>query len=181
MLAPVHALHMAFDAPWLFGTRHGLPLLFLIVPALALMDAHGGRLARATSVGLLAASVLSGWVATKTLSDTGTKNGLGENGLALVEWLDSQTPPVSAITTRPWELGAFSRSGYHWIICQHDPELTLRLLEHAGADYVLVYPVERKCNFVRGLRPRPLRLVASFGRGGGEIRVLERHEPDDDD
>lgn len=183
MLLPVHLLHMAFDTPWLFGTRHGLPLVFMLVPALALLDAYGSRVVRATSAALLVASFVSGAAATKKMSDYGTKNGLGENGLALVEWLDDHRTPVSAVTTRPWSLGAFSRSGYHWILCQTDPKITLDLLEHAGADYVLVYPNERGCNFISDLRHGPVKLVARFGKGGAQIRVhaLRATEPEGKD
>ena len=74
------------------------------------------------------------------------------------------------ITTRPWELGTWSRSGYHWILCSTDPRQTLRLLDFAGADYVVVYAWERNCNFVRGLVPDYLRIEKVFG--GDQIFLL---------
>ena len=62
-------------------------------------------------------------------------------------------------------LSVFSRSGYHWILCQHAPEQTLSLLRDAGAAYVVVFAKDPKCNFLRGLRPRELGVVRTFGKG----------------
>ncbi|MCH2172511.1 hypothetical protein MK489_17175 [Myxococcota bacterium] len=174
MLLPVHLLHMAFDIPWLFGTRHGLPLLLLILPALAYLDARTGRFWRVVGVGGFVVAILGNLSGTVALSGAQFKKDLGPNREALVEWLDGQDPKPSVITTRPWQLGAFSRSGFHWILCQHSHETSEILMEDAGADYIVVFPSERKCDFVHGFQRGTLRVVKSFGEGGAEIRVMAR-------
>ena len=165
MLIPVHMTHMAFSLEWIFGFRHGLPLLLLILPALAMLDSARNRVWPILG-GLLIAFTLAGnTLKLDKLLDRNFDRGIGGVNRQLVAWLDSQRPRPSVITTIPWELGVFSRSGYHWTICDNTPEDTLNQLEHAGADYVLVYWNERKCSFIRGLPGRELFEVRKFGNG----------------
>ena len=176
MLLPVHAAHMTFVFEWLFGFRHGLPLILLIVPALAYLDAHARRIGSIVVGVLLLTTLIWNVQAMQNLFDRRLHHGLSAGEKQLVTWLDGQSPRPSVVTTQPWMYGAFSRSGYHWTLCGQSPEQTLKLLRHAGADYVLVRnEKERRCNFVRGLRPKYLRDVRVFGGG---IYVLELRDPD---
>ena len=170
MLLPVHMSHMAFSKEWLFGFRHGLPLLFLILPSLAYLDAYGARLVRVVATTLLVASLVMNALDMRTLFAETFRTGIRPHELEFVNWIDRQLPTRSAITTRPWELGIFSRSGYHWILCGSDPRQTMRLIQFAGADYVVVLEQDRRCPFVTGLHPGRLEIVASFG--GGRLLVL---------
>ena len=179
MLAPVHTLHMAIWSPWLFGFRHGIPLLFLILPALVYLDTRAGRAWRVVAALMVVGSIAASAVGVKQLLDRPFNNGPGEFGWEIIQWLDVQDPRPSVVTTHSWDLAPFSLSGYHWTQCMQPPEDTLTLLTKARADYVAVYPVERKCNFVRGLRPHSLRLVKEFGKGGAAIRLLALRDPDD--
>ena len=164
-LAPVHLHHSTFALPWLFGYRHGLPLLLLILPALAYLDSHTHLAWRLAATALLALTLVGNTLGMQTLLNKNYRSGLRGFEPDLILWLDKQSPRPSVVTTRSMALSVFSRSGYHWILCQHAPEQTLSLLRDAGADYVVVFAKDRKCNFVRGLRPRELGVVRTFGKG----------------
>ncbi|MBW2269531.1 MAG: hypothetical protein JRH16_13230 [Deltaproteobacteria bacterium] len=174
MLLPVHAAHMTFGYEWLFGFRHGLPLILLIVPALAYLDAHSGRVGRLVAAGLVGLTLLSNAQGMRALFDRELKHGLTEGEQHLIAWLDRQRPLRAVVTTEPWKYGAFSRSGYHWTLCRHPPEQTLRLLRNAGADYVVIRHKERNCNFIRDLQPDTLRRVAAFRNGVYVLGLSER-------
>jgi hypothetical protein len=176
MLLPVHHSHSTFAEEWLFGYRHGLPLLFLVLPSLAYLDAHASRIWRLAAAGLLAATLVMNAVGMKTLLGKHYTTGLDRTELELVTWLDSRSPRPAVVTTKSFPLAAFSRSGYHWILCNHPPTQTLRLLREAGADYLVVYPRDRGCNFIRGLFPRNLRIVKSFGETALYVMAL-RDQP----
>lgn len=173
MLLPVHMSHMAFSKEWLFGFRHGLPLLFLILPALAYLDAHAARALQIATAAVLALSLAMNAVDMKKLFETKFRTGLLPHEAQLVQWFDTQVPLPKVVTTRPWELGTYSRSGYHWILCNSDPAQTLRLLRDAGADYVVLFEADRGCPFAAGLFPQHLRIVRVFG--DRKLWVLEPH------
>lgn len=174
MLGPVHLHHASFAQEWLFGYRHGLPLLLLILPAVAYVDRYAGAIARATMLVLIAATLALNALAMQTLLNKYYAKGLTPVEQELVDWLDAQSPRPSVVTTRSFALSALSRSGYHWILCESDPLQTYQLLQHAGADYVLVYPNEHRCGFVYPLRDR---LQIARVIGDGAIVVLELAEP----
>lgn len=184
MLLPVHAAHMTFVYDWLFGFRHGLPLVVLVVLALAYLDAQPGRWWRAVAV-LAAASVLVTNVANmQWLFERKMRHGLSDGEQQLVDWLATQRSQPTLVTTQPWMFGAFSRAGYHWILCRHKPEQTLALLRHAGADYVVLRRRDDECRFVEGLVGKELVEVLEFKNhvqlfalrerlGPGVLRMIE--------
>jgi len=172
MLIPVHLFHFSHANPWLFGFRHGLPLLLLILPALAYLDTHAGRLWRLGATAVLVASLFMSVTAILTLTQRGFRTGISPVEQELVQWLDRQLLRPSVVTTFPWHVGAFSRSGYHWTHCNERPATTMALLLDARADYVLVFNKDRHCNFVRGLEPRFLKQVKTFGQAHKQVRVL---------
>ena len=181
MLAPVHAAHMTFVYSWLFGFRHGLPLILLIVPALAYLDsqvrwgAQGRRVGSALATAVVLATLVWNVQAMQTLFERDLKFSLTDGERQMVKWLEHQKPRPSVVTTQPWMFGAFSRAGYHWTLCRHKPEHTLKLLRHAKADYVLVRRHERDCKFVHGLRPKYLETVLVFGKGTYILKLREEH------
>ncbi len=172
LLAPVHDGHFHYFKEWLFGFRHGLPLILLILPALVLLTKMSHRWLGWIAWGLVVASLATGLARTSGLLTLKFPSGLLGPEPQLVAWLDGQTPRPSVVTTNSQTLSALSRSGYHWITCQNDSESTLGLLEFAGANYVLLYPGEEKCSFLQGLEDR-LELIKVFGDDGFQIGVLK--------
>ena len=170
MLVPVHLHHASFAQEWLFGYRHGLPLLLLILPAVAYLDRHAGSIFRVALLSMLVVTIPLNGLALNKLLHKSYAAGLTPVESELVEWLDAQSPRPAVVTTNSFALSAFSRSGFHWILCESDPLQTLRLLQLSGADYVIVYADERRCGYVFALRDR-VRVARAFGQG--QILVLE--------
>jgi hypothetical protein len=175
MLGPVHMSHMAFSKSWLFGFRHGLPLLFLILPALAYLDAHASRAWQLLTAAILALSLVMNVADMRELFDTKFRTGMRPVEAQLVKWLDAQRPLPAVVTTRPWELATYSRAGYHWILCKSDPMQTLRLLNQAGADFVVVFDRDRTCPFAMGLYPERLKVIRVFGNDEAYLLAPRAH------
>lgn len=170
-LAPVHFSHFTFFKEWLFGFRHGLPLILLLLVALVYLLRAGGRKMRWAALALVGISIVTCGVESFGLLNERFRSGMLGPEPELVEWLDSQSPRPAVITTIPQPLSVFSRAGFHWMDCGEAPEQTLSLLEHAGADYVLIYPGEERCRSFAGLLDR-LEVVRVFTRGRIEVAVL---------
>jgi hypothetical protein len=174
MLIPVHLHHATFANEWLFGYRHGIPLLLLILPAVAYLDRFSGLVGRIVLTLLLASAlVLNGMAMTKLLNKNYSK-GLPPVEHQLVRWLDAQSPRPTSISTKAFRLSAFSQTGFHWIRCERPHTETLALLQHANADYVIVRRAERKCPFILRLGQQ-LEVAKAFGKG--ELLVLELADP----
>jgi hypothetical protein len=176
MLAPVHNSHFWFFKEWLFGFRHGLPFILLVSTALAFLAANSTRAFRYLSLLLIGTSLFLGAARVGTILGRDYLSGLLGPEPQLVQWLDSQTPRPSVVTTNAQPLAVFSRSGFHWMDCREDSEKTLQLLRYANADYVLRYPGEERCPFLSGTETQ-LRLVREFSHQGWSVAVLAPREP----
>ena len=175
MVAPLHLNHSTFLWPWRFHHRHGLPLLFVLLVALCYLLSYGGKLARRAALGLVVASVAWGCYATIDKTNDRFASGLIGPEPELVQWLDSQTPKPTVLTTNPQALSVFSRAGFHWMECGESGDKTRRMMELLPIDYVLVYAGEERCPFSEGVGD--LNLVRSFGEGRLLIEVYGRADP----
>lgn len=176
MLAPVHNAHFWYFKEWLFGFRHGLPLVLVLAAALAYLAAHGRPAVRWLALALVAGSLFDGARDLGVLQHRRFASGLLPPEPELVEWLAAHERSPAVITTNAQTLAAFSRAGYHWMVCREPATQTLALLEHAGADYVLQYPGEERCPFLRGLDDR-LRTVETFEFQGARLVVKALRAP----
>lgn len=175
MLAPVHNTQSTFFREWLFGFRHGLPLILPLLAALALLLAARAAAVRVTAVALVASSVLMGAFGVADLLVGSFPSGLLGPEPRLVEWLDAQKPRPAVVTTNAQALSVFSRAGFHWTECNESAEKTMALIEHAGADYVLVYPGQERCPFLAGLETE-LGVAERFSDHRFEVVVLAPRE-----
>jgi 4-amino-4-deoxy-L-arabinose transferase-like glycosyltransferase len=173
MLIPVHMLHGVFFKEWFFGHRHGLPLLFAVLPCLAWLDAQG-RASRAVGATLLAASVaFMGWRLAADLPRVFW--GYPQSEFELGAWLDAHEDHPVVITTRPQRLSNRSRRAYfHWMACREPEDQMLAMLRKGLADYVLVFEHQSGCRFARyEVRTQRLQKVRSFGTGEEAIHVFK--------
>lgn len=176
VLAPVHAEHARFFKEWLFGFRHGLPFVLILAWSISLVFENGGRIARIVGLLLLGWTVVSGAQGTGHLLGRRYLVGLAAQEHEALAWIARQGPDISFVTTRAQTLGPYSERGIHWMECRESPEQTLALLRYAGADFVLVYPEDRRCRFVR-VPAGSLEVAARFGTGGGVLTLLRLAPP----
>ena len=174
MLLPVHMMHGSFFKEWLFAHRHGLPLLLLMLPGLAWLDATGrgprlvGALLVTTSVVWLSAGLGNAL--------TRRHNDFNPNELKVAAWLDRQVGHPVVITTRPQRMSHLSRNAYfHWMVCKDTTDQTLTLLRMGLADYVMLYEDEgRRCTFASITeRTYYMKLVHQSGKGYWRIRIFK--------
>jgi hypothetical protein len=175
LLVPVHAHHATFYKEWLFGHRHGLPYVLLVLLGLAYLDGAPSRVMRGAAVALLAATLATG--ASKIEHEFEKRHYQGtvtKPEAEFLAWLDGHYPTAELITTRPQHVSAHSRSYFHWIRCSESFEQTLALLKHTGATYVAMRGKEKRCNFLdRTRRTRELKKVIWFGKEAKKITVFE--------
>jgi hypothetical protein len=155
---------------WVFGTRHSLPFLFVIIPAVVITIVNGPRAIRIVALLLVAASVAQGAAAVfrYPLSDG---EGLTPAESALVRWLGERHPRAAVLTTNAQALSVYSNNGFHWTECAVDPAKTRLMLRRLPIDYVIVYDHERSCPFVRGLSD-VLQVEATFGERGRRVYLM---------
>jgi len=155
---------------WVFGSRHSLLFLFVIIPAVVITIVNGPRTIRIVALLLVAASLAQGAAAVLRypLSDGA---GLTPAESALVRWLDEHHPRAAVLTTNAQALSVYSSNGFHWTECAVDPAKTRLMLRRLPIDYVIVYDHERSCPFVRGLND-VLQVEATFGERGRRIYLM---------
>jgi hypothetical protein len=156
-LIPVHLHHATHIWPWWFHWRHGLPMIFAIVVALAWLNA------RAPRVGRLPALVIIAWtLATAPLGLAGVAQefrtrarGPHPDEVALLQWVAKQPQPPLLVATKPQVLAAFARGGhYHWIACSDPPSQLEVMFRSLHVDGVVVYPGEERCAWAAALAAR---------------------------
>jgi len=170
-LGPLHLTRFRFFKEWLFGWRHGLPFILLVVLALALLSVRAKRWGFWVVVALVLGSLVTGVRNVDRLLSRRFASGLLGGEKELVEWLDSQSPKPTVVTTNAQPLSVFSRANFHWMECREPSSQTRALLEHAGADYVLMYSYEGHCDFLKNL-DKELAIYRVF-RGRTSVAVLK--------
>jgi len=169
-IALVHGHHTKTPLEWWFHWRHGLPMVFLMVAALGYLVGRSGAL-RALALGLALLSLVRLVPALVAQVEYDYAPFLPAEH-RLVAFLDRrETPPVS-VTTHAQQLAALSRHRFHLIDCADPPEQTRRYFRYLDLDYLIAYPEDRRCAFLRDLLDE-FDLVYTAGRGAGHIVVLE--------
>jgi hypothetical protein len=154
--------------PWYFGWRHGLTFIFLLLVAVpyAAMATMNVRIATIgtliVAIALCAAHTIA-FIRSPVVSWTD-----GER--QLLQWLNARERPPVVLATRAQTLGMATDARLHMTRCGAPSEVTRAYLDRVGVEYVVVYENEIRCPFI--VMPRPLRLIATFGKPGGRIFVL---------
>ena len=140
----------AFGLRHLFGWRHGLTHLFLIIPAIPFFFNRGrawaliATIAMVISIGLGARAVYAFVRYSPTLMLRPSEN-------AALSWLDAQKRVPKVLTTNAQILGSLSDAHLHWTDCNSPGASTRGMVEKLRIDYVWVYERERRCAFVDGV------------------------------
>ncbi|HEY8849147.1 MAG TPA: hypothetical protein VIO12_07635 [Thermoanaerobaculia bacterium] len=139
-----------FVPRWLFGSRHSLAFVFMLIPALVIAVVNAPRLVRIAALLLAAGSIVHGGMA--VLRDPiPDGRGLSAAENQMVGWLAARQPQATILTTNAQVLSVYAPNNFHWTGCAIDPAKTRLMLRRLPIDYVVVYDYERSCPFVRGL------------------------------
>jgi len=155
--------------PWLFGWRHGLPFIILIMLAVPWLAARSGRFASALAIVLLISVVSSGSSVLAFVRSPDVTLSRGET--QLVAWLNAQPRRVSVITTNAQILGSMSDAHFYWTNCTATGDTIRAMLQQLPIDVIVMYEREARCPFV--MQTGPLRLVRAFGDPGQRVFVLQ--------
>ena len=146
---------------WLFGSRHSLAFVFMLIPALVVAAVSAPRMVRLVVLLLVAGSIVQGAMA--VLRDPIPEgSGLSAAENQMVRWLAERQPQATILTTNAQALSVYAPNNFHWTGCAVDPAKTRLMLQRLPIDHVVVYDYERSCPFVRGLDDL-LETEATFG------------------
>lgn len=168
--------HAQFWLPWLFGWRHGLPLIFLLVPCIGYLIFTTPRLVMLAVVLTVLISAAFGMIAVRSFTEQLPPGGPALSEVQALRWIEEQTPSTPVIlTTRPQELSTYSRAHFHWTECGEPGEKTRQLLEMLPIDYVLMYGPQGRCPaFSKRDIGDIVRVARVFGSEEFPLLVLER-------
>jgi len=162
MLLPVHHAHSKVMWPWLFAHRHGLPLIFLLVPAAACVFSQRLVVLRLAAVFLV---LWTGFAGTQQILAAGNvRDGIKPPDHDFAQWIDDRAEPPIILTTKPTNMAYLSRGRFHWTACNEPAETTRKLIADAGVEYVAVFRQQRKCEYFVGMQEGELHRIASFGK-----------------
>lgn len=162
-----------FFREWLFGWRHGLPLIFLIALALIELMGFGHRFVRIGALVVAVMSILWGGAAVMKTVLAGPPSGLRPAERALMQWLNRQPPSTVVLTTNAQSLSVYSRANFRWAACDTPVATTRALLKDVRTDYIALYEHERQCRFAVGIDD-VVQPVAMFGQKPRRILLLKR-------
>ncbi len=156
-------VHQRFFLEWLFGYRHGLPFILLLVCAVIELLFHGGRSVRIGALAICATSVIIGAIGIGRTVTASPHPWPRAADAELATWLAGHDPNAIVLSTNAQILSAVSRANFRWAACDDDPN-TIRLMLHlVKTDYVAAYDGEQQCSFLRGLVGPELQVVGTFG------------------
>ncbi|MGZ8778369.1 MAG: hypothetical protein ACXW31_00485 [Thermoanaerobaculia bacterium] len=166
-------LPQRYFRPWLFGWRHGLPFIFLIVLSLVELIGYGHRYVRTGAIVLAFVSILTGGVNVARTVMAGPPPGPTRAERELLDWLDRQPPSVVVLTTNAQSLSVYTHANFRWAACDDSPAVVESILRKVRTDYVAAYESESACTFGSGLAHLVQR-EAVFGVEPNRILLLRR-------
>lgn len=154
---PVHLHHATYIWPWWFQWRHGLPMIFAIVLALAWSNARAPVAVRIPALLLVASTIATAPLALGSVAQElrASRRGPSPDEVALLRWVTRQPQPPVLVATMPQVLAAYARGAkYHWIACSDPPSQLDVMFDALHADGVVVAPGEERCAFAAALVAR---------------------------
>ncbi len=161
-----------FFLEWLFGWRHGLPLIFLLIVAVPFLLSIASGPFRVIVLAVLGVSIAtSAWAVGAYVRSSAPS--LSPQERALIQWMNSRPPGTAFITSNAQVLGVYSDQHFHWTDCSVAPSTTLLMLDRLPIDHVIVYERQMECPFIEPIAAQ-FRPVAVFGPPGARIFVVSR-------
>jgi 4-amino-4-deoxy-L-arabinose transferase-like glycosyltransferase len=172
LLAPVHYAHTAHFGDWLFGTRHGLSLIFLLLPALTILLARPEKYLRWMAIALVVISAAFGMQGILRLGTSGWPRPGGPGFEGLAAWLDQRPPTPAVLSTNAQYLATVSKANFYWMGCYEPASETVLAARLQPIDFVAVLPQDGDCPCFAGLPPE-FRPVREFGTGKNRVVLLQ--------
>lgn len=172
-VASLNLYHHAsdFHVPWVFGHRHGLPMIFGVAAGAAFL--FGAAKWTRVLTYIAAAATLTGLLSIVDLVTRPRVFSPTPEEAKLFDWLEQQKPVPTVLTTQSQHVSVYTHAAIHWTECRTPAAMTRNMLELLPIDYVILYPADERCEFVRGLDDvLATRLV--IGDDENRIRVLAR-------
>lgn len=133
---------------WLFGSRHSLLFIFVVIPSIVAVLTRAPRVLRIAALVLAGVSIAQGAVATFR-HPMPSGRGLTGADREMARWLSSNAPDATLLTTNAQALSVYTTNRYHWTNCSVAPATTRVILERLPVDYVVVYDSEKSCAFAQ--------------------------------
>jgi 4-amino-4-deoxy-L-arabinose transferase-like glycosyltransferase len=161
--------HNRFFLEWLFGYRHGLPFILLLIVAIALLN---GRYARVVVLVLVIASVFVNIPRVVAFATAPAEPWPSPAETQMAQWLERNDPNAIVLSTNAQVLSVASRANFRWAACEQSSDDVIRVLRLVRTDYVAVYEQEQRCPFTKGLG-RAVTPLVSFGAAPNRIMLLK--------
>lgn len=171
LIAVLLDAHNRFFLEWLFGYRHGLPFILLLVAALIQMREP---VIRVIALAVVVVSVGLNIPRIVAFAEEAPPPWPSIAQTELAGWLARYDPRAIVLTTDAQSLSVISRANFRWAACEQTPEQIERVLRLVRTDYVLLYEQERRCPFAQGVQ-RDLKPAAVFGTAPNRLLLLRVH------
>ena len=169
--------HQRFFLEWLFGYRHGLPFILLLMLAVIELIACGAFAMRTVAVTISIISIFTGALAIARTSLWRPHPWPPPEEAQLTSWLAQHDPNAIVLSTNAQVLSAIGRANFRWAACQEEPEAIRPVLRLVRTDYVAAYDGEQQCPFLRGLVGPDLQVIAIFGQFPRRLFLMRVRPP----
>ena len=190
-VAPIHLVHSEHWYEWAFGWRQGLPLVLLLVPALAVLLAAfraPGATGPAERLTRKAVSALAASLLVVSLVTLGTKAVRGSDAPLLTAGLEGSREAAEVLQhvalhertlgIEPQPVAAFTDAPLDWLACWSEPVVAEVLVRERHVTRALLRPGELSCRSLARIRGQ-LRLEAVVGHRHefGLFTIVNREPP----
>jgi hypothetical protein len=151
---PIHTVHSIRWRSWAFPWRQGLPITFLIIPALIWIWSLDRVLLRALVALLLALSLVVCGQKTLELVQHKTSSRMCQAYAEVGAYLNQLTPSTGTLGMEDQGLGVFTDAPLYWLACWSPPALASTLVRELPIERIVLRPGELGCSSLDGIRTR---------------------------
>ncbi len=151
---PIHTVHSLRWRSWAFPWRQGLPITFLIIPALLWLWSLESKLLRGIAALALAASLVVGTRKTLELVKHETSPRMTKGYADVGAYLERLAPRTGTMGIEHQGLGVFTDAPLYWLACWSPPALASTLVRELPIERIVLRPGELGCSSLDGIRAR---------------------------
>ena len=162
-VAPLHTVHSLHWRTWSFAWRHGMPLLYLIIPIVIWLWSLNSAWLRALVAIVLSLSIVVCARKTQEVLARHVPTQILEGYAEVAQYLDDVAPTGGTLGMEHQGLAVFSAQPLYWLACWSPPAFASTLLRDLPIDRIVLRSGEYRCPSLAQIRSR-LRLERSFNR-----------------